>query len=71
MHEKEYQAYIILLVIGIILIAFLIVFILNIFKYHKRNIELFKENKVAEINGREIERKGASGKFCGRGNSCP
>lgn len=57
MHEKEYQAYIILLVIGIILIAFLIVFILNIFKYHKRNIELFKENKVAEINGREIERK--------------
>jgi signal transduction histidine kinase len=57
MHEKEYPAYIILLVIGIILIAFLILFIVNIFKYHKRNIELFKENKVAEINGKEIERK--------------
>jgi len=57
MHEKEYQAYIILLIIGGILIAFLTLFIFNIFKYHKKNIDLFKENKVAEINGREIERK--------------
>jgi signal transduction histidine kinase len=57
MHEKEYQAYIILLIIGGILIAFLTLFIFNIFKYHKKNIELFKKSKNAEMTGREEERK--------------
>lgn len=57
MHAEEYNAYIILLVIGIILISFLTIFIFNVFKYHNKNTELFMKNISAEMNGREMERK--------------
>ena len=57
MHEQEYKAYIILLILGLILIFFLIIFILNIFKYQKKNRELFIKSLHAEMQGRELERK--------------
>jgi two-component system NarL family sensor kinase len=56
MHDQKISSKYIILLTGLLLFIFLLIFFLNIVKYHKKNIKLYAEKLKAEINGREHER---------------
>jgi signal transduction histidine kinase len=57
MHGEEDKIVVNLLIIGSIILVILLLFLYNIYIYHKKNQKLYIENIKSEINGREDERK--------------
>jgi signal transduction histidine kinase len=57
MHGEEDKIVINLLIVGSIILLILVLFLYNIYIYHKKNQKLYLENIKSEMNGRENERK--------------
>lgn len=57
MHGEEDKIVINLLIIGSIILVILLLFLYNIYTYHKKNQKLYLENIKSEMNGREDERR--------------
>lgn len=57
MHGEEDKIVINLLIVGSIILLIVVLFLYNIYIYHKKNQKLYLENIKSEMNGRENERK--------------
>ena len=57
MYGEKDQTIFNLLIVGFVLCIILIIFLFNIYVYHRRYVKQYQDNTRAEMNGREEERK--------------